>query len=375
MTRSDTGANAMAIMRMDCRGTPNVSSSGDPDLALPKRVGEPVTLRLAESEAGHDPTDEGQPLAVFVGGADSYHEGRLPIAGRYERHGQFLRFTPAFELVGAQDYVVRTRRNGEPARLTEFRIPRASPVAPACVTDVFPTGDVLPENVLRFYVHFSVPMTPHLASEFVSLRDASGVADPAAFMKFKQELWNADRTRLTVLIDPGRIKRSVATNLDLGPALLEGERYALTIDQGWPSADGSSVLPSFSKHFRVIEALRERPDVGRWTSRPPRVGTREPLSVTFDRPFDRHLLNKALRVVGSDGQTIDGTSLVGESETSWSFTPVEPWTAPGMHVTVDDSLEDVAGNNLRELLDREIEPQPATDVSMTLQRFGSPRSG
>ena len=113
------------------------------------------------------------------------------------------------------------------------------------MTDVYPSGDLLPENVLRFYVHFSEPMTPHLASDFVTLRDASGVADRAAFMKFKQELWNADRTRLTVLIDPGRIKRSVATNLDLGPALLEGERYSLTVDEGWPSADGSSVLPSF----------------------------------------------------------------------------------------------------------------------------------
>ena len=262
-------------MGTDCRGTPNLSPSGDPDLVLPKRVGDPVVLRLAGSEDDPDPTDEGQLLAVFVGAAVSYHDERLPIAGRYERHGQFLRFTPAFGFVVGQEHVVRTRRN-EPPRLTEFRIPRDPPAAPACVTDVFPSGDGLPENVLRFYVHFSEPMTPHLASEFVTLRDASGVADPSAFMKFKQELWNADRTRLTVLIDPGRIKRSVATNLDLGPALLEGERYALSIDEGWPSADGSSVLPSFSKHFRVIEALRERPDVGRWTLRPPRVGTREP---------------------------------------------------------------------------------------------------
>ena len=355
MTRSDTGADLMAIKATDCRGTPNVSSSavdvGDPDLFLPRRVGDPVTLRLETAEDDRDPIDEDQVLAVFVGGADAYREGRLPIAGRYEREGEFLRFTAAFGFVAGQDCVVCTRSIGEPPRLTEFRIPREATPAPALVTDVYPSGDVLPENVLRFYVHFSVPMSPHLASEFVTLRDASGVADPAAFMKFKQELWNADRTRLTVLIDPGRIKRGVATNLDLGPALLEGERYSLTIDAGWPSADGSSVLPSFSKHFRVTEALRERPDVGRWTSRPPRVGTREPLLVTFDRPFDRHLLNTALRVAGSDGQTINGTSLVGESETSWSLTPVEPWTAPGMHVTVDDNLEDIAGNNLRELLD------------------------
>ena len=222
---------------------------GDPDLVLPRRSDEPVVLRIGPDGASHHPTGSTQHLSVFVGSADSYHEDRLPVAGRDEHRGDSLSFTPAFGFVAGQEYVVRTRRSDEPDRLTEFQIQREAAAAPALVTDVYPSGDVLPENVLRFYVHFSVPMAPHLASDFVTLRDASGRADLAAFMKFKQELWNADRTRLTVLIDPGRIKRSVATNLDLGQALLEGKRYALTIDGGWPSADGSSVLPPFSKEL------------------------------------------------------------------------------------------------------------------------------
>ena len=345
-------------MRMSSRDTPMVGSpvlaADDPDLLLPQRVDEPIVWRLAAGKEDDHSADWGERLAVFVGRADSYHGQRLPVAGRYEHHGEFLRFRPAFGFVDGQDYVVRTRRNGEPHLLTDLHLPREGGAAPAVVTSVYPSGDVLPENVLRFYAHFSVPMTPHLASDFVHLRDASGVADPAAFMRFKQELWNGDRTRLTVLIDPGRIKRSVATNLDLGPALLDGERYALTVDGGWPSADGSSVLPSFSKSFHVTGALRKRPDVGQWNWRSPPAGTREAFEITFDRPFDRHLLSHALHVVASDGQTIDGTPLVGEHETSWSFTPAEPWTACGGRIIVDDALEDVAGNNLRELLDRDI---------------------
>jgi hypothetical protein len=330
-----------------------VPTIDDPDLLLPQRDGEPVVLRLADGKADHHPTSGDQRLAVFVGGADSYHEGRLSVAGRYEHHGESLSFTPAFGFVAGQDYVVRTRRDGEPYRLSEFRIPQAA-AAPALVKDVYPSGDILPENLLRFYVHFSVPMTPHVAPDFVALRDASGVADPAAFMRFKQELWDADRTRLTVLIDPGRIKRSVATNLDLGPALRNGERYALTVAEGWPAADGSSVLQSFSKRFRVGSALRERPNVGRWRWRPPRQGTRAALRVVFDRPFDRHLLDHAVHVVVGDGQPVDGTSLVGNSEMSWSFTPDEPWTTGNVRIVVDDALEDVAGNSLRELLDRNV---------------------
>ena len=330
----------------------------DEDLHLPQHANDSVVLELAERESDGHPTNHGEHLAVFVGGANSYHDGRLSVAGKCERRGDFLSFTPAFGFVVGQPYVVRTRRNNQSHRLTEFRIPQEQPAAPALVTNIYPSGDVLPENVLRFYVHFSVPMTPHRAFEYVALRDALGVADHAAFMKFKQELWNEDRTRLTVLIDPGRIKRSVATNVALGPALREGERYALTIDEGWSSADGSSVLPSFSKTFVVAEALRERPDVERWKWRPPRPGTRETLKIVFDRPLDRHLLSSAIHVVASDGNAIDGRSHIGENETSWSFTPSKPWAADDGRVTLDEALEDVAGNNFRELLDRDISESP-----------------
>jgi hypothetical protein len=342
-----------------------VRSVGDANVRLPRRANDPVVLDLAESESGHQPADLGECVAVFVGQADSYHDRRLPVAGRYERHGDSLSFTPAFGFVPGQDYVVRSRRNCQSHLFTEFRIPRHRPAVPALVTDVYPSSDVLPENVLRFYVHFSMPMTPHRAFDYVTLRDASGVADRAAFMKFKQELWNADRTRLTVLIDPGRIKRGVATNLALGPALLEGNRYELTIDEGWPSADRCSTLPSFSKSFLVAGALRTRPDVERWIWRTPQPGTRETLDIIFDRPFDRHRLDTALDVVGSDGTAIDGTSLIGESERSWSFTPNQPWSAGDWRISVDDTLEDVAGNNFRELLDREV-PSGSNDRAAAL---------
>jgi hypothetical protein len=331
-----------------------VRTISEPDLLLPHAADEPVMWRLVDDEADRLQSEGGRVLELFVGGADAFDDRRLPVAGRYEHEGELLRFRPAFDLVAGQDYVVRTRRQGEPPRLTEFRIPREAAAAPALVTDVYPSGDVLPENVLRFYVHFSAPMAPHLVSDFIRLRDASGRADPAAFMRFKQELWNADRTRLTVLIDPGRIKRSVATNLELGPALREGRRYALTIDAGWPAADGSSTLPAFSKSFGVAQALRERPDVEQWTWESPQPGTREPFVITFDRPFDRHLLPEAIHLVARDGQRIDGTPRIGPDETSWSLIPNEPWPAGDVRVDVEDTLEDIAGSNLRELLDRNI---------------------
>lgn len=225
----------------------------------------------------------------------------------------------------------------------------------AQVTAIYPSGEVLPENVLRFYLHFSVPMAPGRVADVVRLRDEAGRSDALAFMSFKQELWSADRTRLTLLIDPGRIKRSIVSQRGIGPALIEGRSYSLTIDEGWSSADGSSTLPGFSTSFRVGSALRTRPCVDRWRWVPPEPGSKAPMVITLDRAFDRHLLLDAVEIVGENGVAIDGVASVGRCETSWSLTPTDPWPEYALRVRVADWLEDVAGNNFSEVLERDIE--------------------
>ena len=230
------------------------------------------------------------------------------------------------------------------------------------MTAIYPSGDVLPENVLRFYLHFSVPMAPGRAVDFVQLRDESGRVDFAAFMAFKQELWNADRTRLTLLIDPGRIKKSIAVRREFEPALVEGRRYTLAVGEGWSAADGSSSLPACSTSFRVGPALRHPPRTERWRWTSPESGCTDPLVITFDRPFDRHLLVDSIRIVDGDGHDVDGTPTVGRGETSWSFTPADPWPVDGASVRVADRLEDVAGNSLRALVERDIAQPRPTDA-------------
>lgn len=209
-------------------------------------------------------------------------------------------------------------------------------------------------------------MQPQVALDYIQLRDASGTVDAAAFMRFKQELWNEDRTRLTVLVDPGRIKREVATNVELGPALLAGQQYTLAVAGGWPSANAASVLPAFTKTFQVTEALRSLPDTDLWTVNAPCAGTPDPMLVTFDRPFDRHLLARALRLETEEGERVEGAITVAEAEHAVNFTPLDPWPAGDLVLIANPALEDVAGNNFRDLLDH-IAGQQESDVS-TSQR-------
>lgn len=320
----------------------------DSGISLPQTWAEPVSARLSVTTP--DKMDPSERLQVFVGAADSCCEGRTPMAGDYALTDDTLAFSPAFGFDPGQNYVARVWSRDAP-ELVAFRLPLEADPVSAAVTEIYPSGETLPENTLRFYIHFSIPMTPHVAFDYIKLRDASGTVDDSAFMLFKQELWNEDRTRLTVLIDPGRIKRGVATNVELGPALRAGQQYALSVEGGWPSADGASVLPPFSRTFTVSSAIRERPDVGLWQAALPCVGATDPLHITLDRPFDRHLLSKDIQVVAKDGQIVGGMIHVGAGETSWSFTPNEAWSQNELVVVASTDLEDVAGNNFRDLLD------------------------
>lgn len=343
-------AKVLAILTVVTMMTSNAFADAD-ELSVPRHGSDPVTVRFASGSAELEVAGVSELLQVYVGTADQCCEGRTSIAGRYEIDNDSLTFTPAFGFDVGQNYVARVRMPGADEDLVPFTIPSDGPPVDASVTATYPSGDILPENVLRFYIHFSTPMSPQVAFDYIKLRDAAGSVDDAAFMRFKQELWNEDRTRLTVLMDPGRIKREVATNQELGPALLAGRQYTLLVDGGWPSADGASVLPAFSRTFAVSEALRERPDVGLWQATLPCVGTRDPLYIAFDRPFDRHLLSKDIQVVAEDGQIVGGMIHVGEGENSWSITPNNAWTQNELVVHASTELEDVAGNNFRDLLD------------------------
>lgn len=347
---SDRVASLLAILTMVGAITP--IARADEFRVLPPQLGsDPVVLQFTDGVS--ETTNPSELLQVFVGAADPDPccEGRTPMAGRYAREGNTLAFSPAFGFEPGQDYLAQVGVGHEGPALVPFRVAVEAPTRAAAVTEIYPSGSMLPENVLRFYVHFSVPMAPHVAFDYIKLRDASGKVDEAAFMRFKRELWSEDRTRLTVLFDPGRIKRNVATNAELGPALLAGRDYTLSVDAGWPSADGTSALPQFTKQFTVTAPLRELPDVGQWRATAPCIGRREPLQIEFDRPFDRHLLVQNIRVTTEDGRDIVGAITVGEGERSWSFTPSAPWANASILIDVSPTLEDVAANNFQDLLD------------------------
>jgi hypothetical protein len=211
---------------------------------------------------------------------------------------------------------------------------------------VDPAGDRLPENLLKFYLHFSAAMSRGEAYERVSLRDDSGRKLDVPFLELGEELWDPSGTRLTLLLDPGRIKRGLKPREDLGPILESGKTYTLVVDRGWPDATGHPLREAYRKSFRTGPADETQPDPKTWKVAAPEGGGSDPLSLTFPEPLDRAMLNRALTVRDSQGHEVPGRVDVDASATRWSFHPGRPWSAGQFQVVIDATLEDLAGNSI-----------------------------
>jgi hypothetical protein len=281
------------------------------------------------------------------------------VSGRYLLLEDEVQFIPHFPFENGLKYRARfcPRLLGAPHTAEsldlEFLIPSEQKArALTEVTHVFPSCDLLPENLLRFYVCFSNPMQRGRALEEISLLDSDERLVADALYRPPVELWDGTMLHLTVLLDPGRLKRWVGPNVELGPPLKIGQKYTLEIGAGMADLDGRPLREPFRKHFVVGSPVRECISVENWSIRPPETGSRQALMLTFTNPLDWALLLRSLTIESEDGSVIDGRVVVHQGERRWSFTPTSPWIAGVYRIRIASILEDVCGNSITGAFDR-----------------------
>lgn len=317
-------------------------------------------------------------LGVYVAARGGDAANRPPLLGTYAIDKKVIRFTPRFPLEAGLSYRAvfnPSRLPGEAGKdagapvVQEFGIPAAPAHAAAVVERVYPSTNRLPENQLKFYLHFSAPMSRGEAYRRIHLLDASGQEDKAAFLELGEELWDPAGKRFTLFIDPGRIKRGLKPREDLGPVLEQAGSYTLRIDRDWRDAEGKPLARLYEKKFEVGPPDEEPLDPTLWKIDPAPAGTRDPLTVTFPEPLDHAMLGHVLVVTDSAGDPISGTIKVESLETQWRFTPDAPWQAGGHRLVVDTALEDLAGNSIGRAFEvdvfRTVERQ-AVSVTVTI---------
>jgi len=267
---------------------------------------------------------------------------KKPMLGETTADGDRLSFVPRFPPVAGQSYIAVCGKS-----IAEFAIPEAA--MQNVQLDCFPpSGSIIPENILRFTVKFPKPMKRGDVLKHISLNDSEGKAIVAPFHETSELLWSKDGKRLTLLIDPGRIKSGVKPNVDLGPVLKEGSSVELAISNDWEDENGATRPESFRAKFRVgpvqregievvgFDAMRFNPENGRPT-----------LRIDLGRLVEPAQVEGHFRVEDENGKRITGATSYERSSTFVEFNFAGIDTAKlVLFACIDPELEDVCGNRL-----------------------------
>jgi len=341
-----------AEVRTETPSAPAIRLVGDREPAVAVTGLSPADLRaLARLEQSLERWQ--QLFAVYVehGGDRAQQPAML---GSYRVEKDALRFQPRFPLQHGVSYRAVFHPEHLPGRAGPaekpiemlLRLPKAKPAVPTVVTAVYPSRDDLPENQLKFYLLFSAPMSRGEAYQHIRLVHDDGKVDDRAFLELPQELWDREGKRLTLLLDPGRVKRELAPREEFGPVLEAGKRYTLIIDREWKDGEGNPLKESFRKTFRVLPPDPTQPNPKTWKIEPPPAGSTKPLVMTSPKSLDHALMHRMLWVIDERGRKVAGTVEVTRQETCWRFSPAAAWTAGRYHLVADTWLEDLAGNSI-----------------------------
>ncbi len=289
----------------------------------------------------------------------------IPILGDFSEKNGYVSFTPALPFSNGQQFGIAL--NGEP--IARFKIAsKKGKKVPKLVT-ICPRRDTVPVNILKMYLEFSEPMQ-HVdnALDFITVFDKMENTKVYPFLDLEAELWNANRTRLTLWFDPGRIKTNLIPNREKGLPLKKNHSYLITIDKNWKSANGIPLGKPYSKIIHVGGKDTKSPNPDGWTITFPKKKTKSPLIINFNETLDPILALESIKVF-TGNIPLSGTMELSNNDNTMLFKPSDFWKVGDYRILIHPVLEDLAGNNLHNLFDSDVRNQKAKNPINTTLEF------
>ena len=319
-----------------------------------------------------DDRQRAQHLQLFVKSA--LQDGQQPpaVLGSVVVMDKALWFEPRFPIEAGVEYLVRFRAQPEAEWQTQtVLIPKKQFAAETLVENIYPTASELPQNLLKFYIYFTAPMTQGDAYRNIELWSSDGKRVPYPFLEIGEELWDKSGKRLTLLLDPARVKRGLVPREEDGPILTAGQRYRLVIKSTWLDAHGMPLAKSHTKTFTVGPEDFRQPDPASWKIKTPKAKTRDALTLIMPEAMDHATFARGVTIENSKGEAVLGDFTFSHQETQAHFTPLKDWR-PGLYdLRILRRIEDLVGNSIERPfeLDRfdNVAPAPNGTSSLTIE--------
>jgi hypothetical protein len=146
----------------------------------------------------------------------------------------------------------------------------------------------------------------------------------------------------------------------MGNPLEKGKQYSVNVSKEWKDVQGLPLKETYTRVFIVGERDNASPQLRSWKLSVPGTQTIKPLQITTHEPLDYFLLQETIKIINEKGDEVDGYLTVMNQETSFEFIPASPWQTGTYRLRVASYLEDLAGNNLQRLFDRDITAKKET---------------
>ena len=326
-----------------------------PEVSLVKKDGKSAVLIRGVSDV------DSVVVQVWLSSADINTDP--PMMGKVSKVEDGLLFVPRFPFKSNTQLNVGVQTDPK-LKPDHFSVSTAEKKkALSSVEAIYPSSNELAENILKFYVQFSSPMRKGDIYDFIRIREVDGDDVELPFLQIEQELWSRDSLRLTLLLDPGRIKRGLKPREEMGAIFVAGKTYELVIDKSWPNAEGVELGKDHVKRFLATDEDRTQPDPKQWKQTVPEADSKDAFRLEFSDSLDRSMLTgSAIAVEDAKSKPVVGEIVISNEEKSWSFVPNDSWQAGHYRCVIDEDLEDIAGNSIGRPFDVDVFEQTETNV-------------
>lgn len=263
---------------------------------------------------------------------------KVAIWGEFRTKKDTLFFKPRISFVAGIDFDLISINTNE--TLASFSV-KESKAPLSYIKSIFPTGDTLPQNTLKFYIKFSNPMQKGVAHRYIKLRNVTtGSIDNRAFHQMKYELWDDKGKTLTIYLDPSRTKSGLVLNRSLGLPLKLDMQYELLVSSEWKDIYGNN-LEGFVRSFSVSSSVHQILDENEIKITSVESG----IAIDFGRSINFHQLESEVQVLYNE-KIQRGNWNVSSNET-YFFLVNEPLKAGDYTFNISSELEDISGNTFR----------------------------